>query len=83
MGVEHEDSLVVGRLLAKKIFVSEFISYQELGLAINFRNEMIVNGTFELYKNGSRSIPTGTPVIWNVSEKIFFNQIDMRITQLA
>jgi hypothetical protein len=70
MGVENEDSVAVGRLLAKKVFVSEFISYQELGAAITFRNQIIANGTFDLYRNGTLSIPTDISVIWSVSDII-------------
>jgi hypothetical protein len=66
MGVEEEDSLVVGNLLAKKIFVSEFISYQELGAAINFRNAILANGTYDLYRNGSIKLPIEVAMIWNV-----------------
>jgi hypothetical protein len=67
MGVDKEDSVAVGNLLAKKIFVSEFISYQELGAGIRFRKAIIANGTFEFYKNGTLPLPSNIPIFWNVS----------------
>lgn len=66
MGVNSEDSFTVARLLAIKVFINEFVSYQELGYAINFREEIIRNGTFELYHNGTYPLPFRGPMIWNV-----------------
>jgi nucleoside permease NupC len=66
MGVEREDSFTVARLLAIKVFINEFVGYQELGTAINFREEITRNGTFELYHNGTYKIPFDGPMIWHV-----------------
>ena len=66
MGVDREDVLTVAKLLAKKMFIHEMVAYAELGNAITFREQIIKNGTFELYRNGTYSLPFRGPVIWNV-----------------
>lgn len=66
MGVEINDCASVSRLVAKKVFLSEFIAYKDLGEIIDFRNDMFSNGTFEMYRNGTLIVPNGMPIIWNV-----------------
>ena len=70
MGVEREDAFTVARLLAIKVFINEFVSYGELGNAINFREEIVRNGTFELFHNGTYPLPFKGPMIWNVRKCI-------------
>lgn len=66
MGVPKEDSIVVARALAKKVFINEFVSYGELGQAISFRETIIRNGTYDLYRNGTIPVPIPDIMIWQV-----------------
>lgn len=56
----------VGKLVGIKTFINEFVAYKELGDIINFRKNLIENQTYELYKNGTLSIPSNIAMIWNV-----------------
>lgn len=38
----------------------------ELGAIMDFRNEVIANGTFEFYHNNKSAIPDNLSMIWNV-----------------
>ena len=40
--------------------------YFKLGRTINFRKAIILNGTLELYKNGTYKIPNDIIMLWNV-----------------
>lgn len=66
MGIPFEDCLSVSKLLGIKTFINEFVAYKELGDVINFRKEIIENGTLELYKNGTNAIPNNIAMIWQV-----------------
>jgi pyrimidine nucleoside transport protein len=66
MGVPIDDCLSVSKLLGLKTFINEFVAYKDLGDVINFRNEILKNGTQELYKNGSMPIPNNIAMIWQV-----------------
>jgi nucleoside permease NupC len=48
--VAQEDCLSVAKLVGLKIFVNEFVAYTKLGSVIDFRNEIIANGSFPLFK---------------------------------
>jgi nucleoside permease NupC len=65
MGVNLEDCSTVAKLIAKKIFISEFVAYKALGTTINFRKEIIRNKSIELYRNQSLPIPHNILMIWN------------------
>ena len=58
--------------------MNELVAYKKLGNIIDFRDAIIKNGTFDLYKNGTLPLPTGNDfsMIWNVcfEEFIFQNQ---------
>jgi hypothetical protein len=45
--------------------------FLKLGKSISFRKSIISNGTFELYQNGSLSVPSDVLMIWHV-KLIFF-----------
>ena len=49
-GVSGEDSLNVAKLVGYKVFVNEFVAYTKLGAVVDFRNGIIANGTFPLYR---------------------------------
>jgi hypothetical protein len=51
------------------MFVNEFSAYSELGKSIKFKNQMIADGTFESYKNGTLTVPSGLYPIWNVRKE--------------
>ncbi len=42
------------------------MTFKKLGQSIKFREEIIANGTFELFKNGTFSLPQHIEVLWNV-----------------
>ncbi|RNA39663.1 solute carrier family 28 member 3 [Brachionus plicatilis] len=65
MGAESEDCKSIAKLVGFKVFVNEFVAFTKLGAVVNFRNEIIANGTEILYRNGTLPIPTGMPMIWN------------------
>ena len=69
-----EDCLSVAKLIGFKVFVNELVAYKKLGNVIDFRNEIIKNGTYDLYRNGTLPIPSNSDfaMIWNV-KYIFFN----------
>lgn len=48
--------------------VFQFIAYQELGKIRKLRDELMANNTFPLYSNGTLSLPSGTDMLWEVSE---------------
>ena len=66
MGVEVEDCKAVSRFIGTKVFVNEFVAYSELGKSMSFRNEIISNGLYDAYHNGSIPLPNGFSMIWNV-----------------
>lgn len=66
MGVPPEDCLIAGKLIGLKTFINEFVAYEELGRIINFRKEIILNSTFEAYRNGSMVLPSSQSMLWNV-----------------
>lgn len=66
MGVPVEDCSQVASLIGLKTFLTEFVAYRDLGEIISKRQELILNGTFNMYKNGSIKLPDNTPIIWNV-----------------
>ena len=43
-----------------------------IGSIITFRDEIIANGTFPLYKNGTLPLPKDISMIWNVIYKLYF-----------
>jgi nucleoside permease NupC len=65
MGVHFEDCSTVAKLLAKKVFISEFVAYRELGATINFRKLVMQNNTYSLYRNNTISVPSNILMIWN------------------
>lgn len=66
MGVSGEDSLNVAKLVGYKVFVNEFVAYTKLGAVVDFRNGIIANGTFPLYRNGTYPLPHNiTNMIWD------------------
>ncbi len=71
-GVNIEDCRSVSKLIGTKIFVNEFVAYEKLGTMIKFREAIINNGTYELYYNGTLSLPA-EGVIWSVIYKILIN----------
>lgn len=66
MGIPVEDCLTAGKLIGLKTFINEFVAYEELGKIIIFRKEAILNNTFELYRNGTMSLPNSQEILWNV-----------------
>ena len=66
MGTASEDCQSVARLLGTKIFVNELIAYRDLGSTITFRNNIIANQTYDLYKEGILPIPKDILMLWNV-----------------
>jgi nucleoside permease NupC len=76
MGVDVDDCLSVAKLLGIKTFINEFVAYKELGDVINFRNEIIRNGTFEQFKTGIFQVPENIDMIWEV-QKDFYNLIEI------
>lgn len=67
MGVPIEDCLSVGRLIGLKTFINEFVAFKELGNTINFRKQIFASNTFELYRNGTLTVPLNISMIWHVS----------------
>ena len=67
MGVNSEDCGSVSKLIGIKIFVNEFVAFSDLGNMIKFRNDIIADGTFDLYRNGELPLPEGQSIIWDVS----------------
>ena len=65
-GVNTEDCQIISRLIGTKIFINEFVAYAQLGGIVNARNAFIANNTFDLYRNGTMMLDTGTAMIWNV-----------------
>jgi len=63
--VSLEDCKSVSKLIGTKIFVNEFVAYEKLGKMIKFKEEIIANGTYNLYYNGTLSLPA-EGVIWSV-----------------
>ena len=57
----------MGKLVGLKILVNEFFAYTKLGAMIKFRDAIIANGTFPLYRNGTLPLPQDMPFIWDVS----------------
>lgn len=70
-GVQPEDCLTIGKLVGYKIFLNEFVAYQKLGEAIDFRDSLIADGTFDFYRNGTLTLAAGQSIIWNVIFVIF------------
>lgn len=70
MGVNSEDCGSVSKLIGIKIFVNEFVAFSDLGNMIKFRNDIIADGTFDLYRNGELPLPDGQSIIWDV--RLFF-----------
>lgn len=67
MGVSSEDCESVAKLVGFKVFINEFVAFTKLGSVITFRDQVISNGTFPLYKNGTLPLPVDLPfMIWNV-----------------
>ena len=66
MGIASEDCKNVSTLIGTKIFVNEFVAYAELGKTIRFREEIIDQGLFDLYYNGTLALPSNLYMIWNV-----------------
>jgi hypothetical protein len=48
-------------------------AYTKLGTVIKFRDGIIENGTFPLYRNGTLKVPDEYPMIWNVISKFMIN----------
>jgi pyrimidine nucleoside transport protein len=71
MGVSIEDCLSVGKLIGLKTFINEFVAYKDLGDVIKFRNEIFLNGTQELYRNGTFPLPSNISMIWEVSKSLY------------
>ncbi len=70
-GVELEDCKVVSKLIGIKIFVNEFVAYSKLGKMIEFRKNITDSGLYELYKNGTYSLPDDVEsMVWNVNKFI-------------
>ena len=63
-----EDCLSVGKFIALKGFINEFVAYKELGMSINFRNTILSNSTtYRMYETGVLPIPSDIAMIWNVN----------------
>jgi hypothetical protein len=43
-----------------------FKAFTKLGTVITFRDGIIANGTYELYRNGTLHVPSDYPMLWNV-----------------
>ncbi len=69
-GVESEDCGSVAKLVGFKVFVNEFVAYTKLGATINFRDGIIANHTYPLYRNGTLPLPADIQMIWNVKSSI-------------
>lgn len=66
MGVKPEDCQSVGKLVGYKIFLNEFVAYQKLGDIIKYREGLILDNTYDLYRNGTLTLPVNKQMIWNV-----------------
>jgi hypothetical protein len=66
MGVGVQDCRQVSNLIGIKTFVNEFVAYAHMGQMIDLRNELIANGTFQAYQNGSLSLRPNQNILWNV-----------------
>lgn len=63
-GVSSSDVKNVSKMIGIKMFVNEFAAFEELGKAIRFRESIKLNGTFDLYKNGTLSVPNEIYMVW-------------------
>jgi hypothetical protein len=66
MGTAAEDCSSLAKLIGIKVFVNEFVAYNYLGDTIRFRNEIIANSTYDLYRNGTFPLPDNLFMMWNV-----------------
>lgn len=57
------------------------MTFKKLGESINFRDAIIANGTFELFRNGTLPVPQDIEVLWNVNiiKKATFTYIKINI----
>ena len=72
MGTAAEDCSSLAKLIGIKVFVNEFVAYNYLGDTIRFRNEIIANSTYDLYRNGTFPLPDNLFMMWNVRKIINF-----------
>ena len=56
----------MAKLVGTKVFVNELVAFSKLGKTTRFRDEIIANGTFDLYRNGTYALPNDIVRIWNV-----------------
>lgn len=64
IGVDAIDVLSVSKLVGLKMFVNEFVAFSELGKSLAFRKEILDNGLYDLYKNGSLPLPETISMVW-------------------
>ena len=67
MGIYSEDCKSASKLIGYKVFLNNIMTFQKLGQSIKFRDAIIANGTFELFRNGSLPVPQDIEVLWGVS----------------
>jgi len=48
------------------VFLNEFVAYQKLGDIMKYRESLIRDNTYELYRNGTLAVPVDKSIIWNV-----------------
>jgi hypothetical protein len=44
-------------------------AFTKLGAVRIFRDGIIANGTYELYRNGTLQVPADYPMLWNVNQE--------------
>lgn len=66
-GIDAEDCKSAAKLIGFKVFINEFVAFTKLGSVITFRDGIIKNGTYPLYRNGTLVVPSDLPMVWNVS----------------
>ncbi|CAF1573027.1 unnamed protein product, partial [Didymodactylos carnosus] len=70
IGIPLHDCLVSSKLIGIKVALNEFIAYQKLGEIRILREAWISNGTYELYRNGTLTMPDNTVMLWDHSSII-------------
>ena len=68
--MDTEDCRSVAKLVGTKVFVNELVAFSKLGKTTKFRDAIIANGTYELFKNGTLQIQNDITMIWNVNDSI-------------